>query len=576
MQSEWNENAVKQIGWIIKVRWIIVIILSALGVLAAFLRVSSVPSVILLNMALIVCAYNFFYSFVLKRAFERRQILNLLKYMQILCDVVVITALIHYTGGIESPFFVLYILSIFVAGILFQYKETYFTAILCAALYSALLLLEHNGIVALKYRYLFRSLMLEPSTTLLLFTTLAGTTIFCTCAFLASHLSIRFERAREALEDTKWFYHTFVEEMTSGTVIADQTGKIVVFNDAAQAISGFSSQEIIGKSCFARDREEYPIRELIEYLANALQDGKQTKRCEVSIKTKSGQMIPVGFNTSLLRRNNNAVIGAAAIFADLSKVKEMESRLRLKDRLSSLGGLASVMAHEMRNPLSIIKVLAELLKKNLEYSTWENSAQAITDTESICTQVDVCDKTIKELLIFAKPALKVGASNQEKIDLNSFIDALLEDCFRSKQCKNVEIEKKYDSNTGLVIARSEQLQHVFANLIDNAIEAMPDGGKLLIKIEHSSNDVEVEIADNGPGIACEVKEHLFEPFYTNKEEGTGLGLAIVQKVILDLGGTIKVESTEGKGASFTVRLPSINDRTRPDIKHPSKYTHSCN
>jgi len=574
MQRELNEYAAKQIGWIVKARWIITAILTALGVLANYLGVSSVSSYILLVLALIVYAYNFFYSFMLNSGPKSRRTLDILRYMQLICDAFVVTTLIHYTGGIESPFFVLYILIIFIASILLPSKETYFTAVLCAALYSALLLMEHNGIVALKYRYLFSSLIREPNITFLLFVTLAGATIFCTCAFLANHLSIRFERAQEALEDTKWFYHTFVEEMTSGAIVAGETGKIVVFNNAAQEISGFSSQEIIGKSCFVRHGKKYPLHELVKYLANALQDGKQTKRCEVSLKTKSGEMIPVGFNTSLLRRNDDVVIGAAAIFADLSRVKEMESRLRLKDRLSSLGGLASIIAHDMRNPLSIIKVLAELLKKNLEYSTWEDSAQAIADTESICKQVDVCDKTIKELLVFAKPALKVDASDQEKIDLNSLIDALLEDCPRSKQCKNVEIEKKYDTNTSLVVARSEQLRQIFLNLIDNAIEAMPDGGRLLLKTEYSSDAVEIEIADNGPGIAPEVKEHLFEPFYTTKEAGTGLGLSIVQKVILDLGGTINVESAVGKGTTFKVRLPSINNKTRPDTKQLDKCTPS--
>jgi len=249
-------------------------------------------------------------------------------------------------------------------------------------------------------------------------------------------------------------------------------------------------------------------------------------------------------------------MGAAAIFSDLSEVKAMETRLRLKDRLSDLGSLTSIVAHEMRNPLNVIKMLAQLLEDSLAHSTWEGSVQAIRDTQSIGTQVDICEQRIKGLLVFAKPALKADVLKLEEIQVNDFLDALLEDCKRSSIFSNIELVKRFDGGGPLVLARGEQLRHIFVNLIENAAEAMPDGGRLMVQTKLASEAVEVEVTDTGQGIDPEARNHIFEPFCTTKEGGTGLGLAIVQKIVLELDGTIEVESEKGKGTTFRVKLPT--------------------
>jgi len=557
LKSKNRQEAAGQIKWIIKARWTVLIVLFGLGIIAHALAICPLSLELLLSLGFAVCAYNFLCFFLLKRENgSEDRILNYIKYLQVAGDIAILTAFIHFTGGPRSPFFVLYILSIIVASILLSSRETYYTAIVCAFLYGGLLLLEHYQVIPDYNVYVFTIFSQERASSLLFFTILVASTIFYTTAYLGTHLSIRFKEAKIALQDMEWYHHKFIQEMSTAVMVANENGKIVVFNKAAQKITGFSCPEMIGGMCSRQHEDETPLSKLTSLVINVLEENKEIKRGEVSVNKKDGELIPIGFNISLLKNSQGKVMGAVAIFADLSEVKTMENRLRLKDRLSDLGGLAATIAHEIRNPLSLVKMFAQLIETSLDQSSWEGKTQAIEDIKSISSQVDICEQVIRELLVFTRPSAIADVSGPEEIGLDDFLKTLLKDYKRSELFSGIQLEKRLHAEEAFVWARYKQLRHIFVNLVENAAQAIHDGGKLVIGTKLEAGMVEIEVIDDGQGIPAEVLNHIFEPFYTTREEGTGLGLAIVQKIVLELDGTIEVESKRGKGTTFKVRLPA--------------------
>lgn len=214
--------------------------------------------------------------------------------------------------------------------------------------------------------------------------------------------------------------------------------------------------------------------------------------------------------------------------------------------------MASNIAHELRNPLTIMGMYTELLEKDLEKTHKR-------DLEVIRSQVRLCDKRINELLTFCKP---MQEAELIEIPIKEFLEELLRDLGKANMFSNIKVIREFDENPLYVLATGEQLRHIFINLIENAAYAMKTGGRLTIKTENSLGFVQIGVTDFGQGISSEAKDHIFEPFYTTKEAGTGLGLAIAQKTVFDLNGTIEVESNEGEGTTFRVGLPVIQRATK--------------
>lgn len=352
-----------------------------------------------------------------------------------------------------------------------------------------------------------------------------------------------------------------------GVIVVDQEGKVVIFNRAAEEITGFSSKGVMGKICSEHSVETGPLYELESLFVEALEKGRDVKKGEMSIKSvdgRDGGLIPLDFSLSPLKGSKGEVMGAVAVLSDPIEAKVVEARLRARDRASDLGHLASIIAHELRNPLNAIKILARLLEVNLGQPT-RDDAQAVQDARSIHAQADFCEQKIKELLVFAKPGSRVEALKPKKISVNEFLEALLEDRDdRGGQFSNIELVKGFNPGIPPLFVDGERLRCILVNLIKNATDAMPDGGKLTIGTERAPGFVEIEITDTGRGFSPEEKDYIFEPLHAPEGRGTGLGLAVAQRTVLELGGTIEVESGEGQGATFRVKLPA--ERESPCAK----------
>ncbi len=230
----------------------------------------------------------------------------------------------------------------------------------------------------------------------------------------------------------------------------------------------------------------------------------------------------------------------------LVEKEKLEEQLRQSEHLISLGRLATGVAHELRNPIGIIKTLVELMKD--EYSRVSGIDEY---TAAIDEQVDRQNKVIQELLDFGRPTkttLKPCSINDSLQGVLSFSSAMLR-----KQHIKVQLDLKPD--LPVVLADNEKLKQVFVNLIINAAEAMPEGGSLKISTDYTDKEIIIKLADTGRGIEAGELPRIFDPFYTTKSDGTGLGLSISYQNIQLHNGKIEAESEPGRGTVFTVRLP---------------------
>ena len=225
---------------------------------------------------------------------------------------------------------------------------------------------------------------------------------------------------------------------------------------------------------------------------------------------------------------------------------DIEEQLRRADRLSALGELSAGMAHEIRNPLGSIRGTAEILREGID-----KDDKRYEFAEILVKEVDRLNGVVRDFLNFAKPS--AGA-----LDSVPICDALQEvlTLTRQQALKNkVTITADSLDETGLVSGDFEQYKQAFLNLVLNALQAMPNGGRIDISCQGLADSIRITFADSGPGIPEELHDRIFNPFYTTRNDGTGLGLAITHRIIDGHGGKLSVQSLPGEGATFIVDLP---------------------
>lgn len=232
-------------------------------------------------------------------------------------------------------------------------------------------------------------------------------------------------------------------------------------------------------------------------------------------------------------------------------ILNFEEQLLRASQLSALGELAAGLAHEIRNPLGSIRGTAEIVK---DPATPERQREEFTSI--LVQEVDRLNQVVSNFLRFARPA-PVGKQNH---DLNRILEELVE--FTAAECQRSRVAVNLDTAELPAIAIDpEQLKQVFLNLVLNAVQAMPDGGRLEIRTARCDGALVVEFSDSGPGIPAEILPKIFNPFFTTRQTGNGLGLAISQRIVQAHGGQVEVDTSE-RGATFRVRLP-LDDGSGP-------------
>lgn len=243
---------------------------------------------------------------------------------------------------------------------------------------------------------------------------------------------------------------------------------------------------------------------------------------------------------------------AESLSAANESLKKAQAEARRAERLAALGQLSAGLAHEIRNPLGVIKGSAEILSQKLDRS--DSLARELSGY--IYAEVNRLSGLVSRFLDFARPS----HLELRPLDLPALLDRALKSVSEQIEISKVKIMREYSPNLPQVMADEQLCDQVFTNLITNACEAMGEqGGELTIRVlsrsSGSRNEVVVEVEDTGPGIPPELKEQIFNPFFTTKKTGVGLGLAIVTKIIDAHGGAVRVTSEAGQGARFEISLP---------------------
>ncbi|MCK5008906.1 MAG: hypothetical protein KAS98_00375, partial [Deltaproteobacteria bacterium] len=237
-----------------------------------------------------------------------------------------------------------------------------------------------------------------------------------------------------------------------------------------------------------------------------------------------------------------------------NELQENRDKLLRYERLSAVGNVAARVTHEIRNPLVAIGGFARrILRKDQEGEVNRNYVKIIVE------EIDRLENTLTDILSFAKPALP----KCDTVDLNEDIKSILKILDIEITKSNIRTEEHFDPALPMLWLDENQIRRVVINLIRNAIQAMPDGGTIIIATSREDQWVKVEIADTGVGISDEDISKLFDAFFTSKSTGSGLGLTVSAQIINNHGGTIEVQKREPQGTLFIIRLP---------IKKPSALT----
>ncbi len=345
------------------------------------------------------------------------------------------------------------------------------------------------------------------------------------------------------------FFRHIVAGMRNAVLAITRNGRLALINDEAYRIFGIAPRaDDLGKP-IAVVLKDHP--DVVGVLAGVFDLHHVPNRVEMRLKP---QQKVIGYTLSLVRNDDAVVVGAAMFFKDLTRVEQLEERERLRDRLAALGQMAAAIAHEVKNPLAGIEVMAGLLRRRIPESP---DAQAVlTD---IIKEAKMAAAIVQEVLEFVRPIrLQV-----ERTSIASAVRGALQLADTKSRQGGIAVDVDLPDGLPEIQADEQQLTQVFTNRLINAFEAMGGAGRVRItaspvRLANAADGREavlVEVADDGPGMPPDVADNVFDPFFTTKPQGSGLGLAIVRKIVDAHDGRIDLRTAPGHGTAVRVTLP---------------------
>jgi len=340
-----------------------------------------------------------------------------------------------------------------------------------------------------------------------------------------------------------------VESAQDIVLSTDLDSRILTWNTAAEKLSGFSLHEVRSQNFFdffeGRDQEE-----LGHVFAN-LRAGQDARLVECDLKTKNGGRLAVSWIFSPMKDHQSQTAGIVAVGRDLTERRKFEAQLLQSQKLAALGVMAGGIAHEIRNPLAVCSSAAQFIMDDEISPDFRREC-----AEKIHTGIQRASMIIENLLRFARPSVK---SDLKEVNLTALLEEIVSLVSNEARIQKIELQTQLPPELVLINGMEGLLQQAFLNLLLNAIKAMPDGGVLRIALGISQGEAWASISDTGHGIAPEDLNNIFDPFFTTAPagKGSGLGLSICYAIIKQHFGTITVDSQEGKGSTFSVRLPIL-------------------
>ncbi|MFY9611836.1 MAG: ATP-binding protein [Blastocatellia bacterium] len=360
------------------------------------------------------------------------------------------------------------------------------------------------------------------------------------------------EKAEELIR-LKEFSENIIESVNVGILSVDFDGLISTWNSALEEIFGISRDRAIGRAV-----DEVLDRDLIDTIQNvtgeegwALQDIRHIYKYNAS--TEDGRPLTINMSLAPFEAARGVVTGTLVVIENVTERAQLEEQLLQREKLSSIGLLAAGVAHEVNTPLAGISSYAQMLLQQIDGSDPKRRL-----LEKIQLQTVRASGIVNNLLNFSR----TGDTQFREIDLNQVLDDTLQLLEPQLRNARLEIVRNYGQELPAAFGNASKLQQVFMNLILNARDAMPNGGRISIHTRLVETSLVVDFRDTGVGMAPEIIARIYDPFFTTKEvgQGTGLGLALSYGIVQEHGGRIFVESRPGEGSHFTIKLPTAFSR----------------
>jgi two-component system sensor histidine kinase PilS (NtrC family) len=489
-----------------------------------------------------------------------KRLSNLIRfaYLQLLVDTGLVTAIIYATGGIESIFSFLYILTIINGSIILYRKGGMITASSCSILYGLLIDLHYFRVIEP-----LGSRVAQPAdyqSSYIFYLILVNIAAFYLVAFLSSYPSEQARKGRvelkakqEDIVKLEALNEWIIRSMTSGLITLDDREKILLFNPAAEALFGIPSAACIGQR----------LLEALPFLKGHIRLGdhewnphssKHQDFIDLPYLRPSGERVFLRCSVSPLRLPGGVEGGRVLFFQDMTQMREIEEEMKRVEGLALIGELAAGIAHEIRNPMASISGSIQMLKESLEMDDVKTKLMDI-----MLREINRLNTLVSDFLLFARPK----QSSVESVDLNQLILDSLELFQNSaKWTDKIRVETHFHGSMDIE-SDPEQIKQVLWNIFLNAAEAMRNGGVLSVRTDfvevaepHAGDRkmARITFRDTGEGFSSKALQFLFTPFFTTKEGGSGLGLAIVKRIVEGLKGRVSGKNHPDGGAEITVWL----------------------
>jgi two-component system sensor histidine kinase PilS (NtrC family) len=477
--------------------------------------------------------------------------------VQIAGDLLVETLLVYFTGGLNSPFSFLYLVSIITASMLLYRRGGLLVASGSAILYGVLCDLMYFNVIPLPQQtFLPMTTWTSSRVYFNIATNLAG---FYATALLTSYISEKLQKTSEELDanrqnlaELRALNQNVVESIPSGLITLSNYGSATFVNPAAIQILQTTTSGLLGRH----------ITDLGFFTIDEWNDAREKLAAGAVLRDERDFNVrdavrSIGYAATPLATLDGKPAGYTVIFQDLTEMKKLEAELRLKDRMAAVGELSAGIAHEIRNPLAAIAGSVQVLKNSRSLTTQEQRLMSIVLKES-----ERLNKSIADFLRFVRPQEKMSV----QFDVAASLTETLELFANSPELRaDHHIEREIDPPAFNLVGDADQIRQVFWNLARNAVQAMPNGGRLNVRTYVDDSAYNIDFADSGRGMSEGDLARLFQPFRTNFPSGTGLGMAISYRIVQEHGGRIDVESREGSGTTITVSLP-----VRKEILNPRR------
>ena len=487
------------------------------------------------------------YSLTLKHAERSRWLVDL----QLGCDAVIVSAIVHLTGGVTSYFSSLYTLPIIAASAIQSWRGGMMVGALSSVMYAGLVLAQYFGSPALPVVVVFTEL---PPLRVALFTVGLNVFGFVAVAGLSGYLAeglrragAQLERASTELADLQAFSRHIIDSLQSGLATIDLAGRVMTFNRAAEAITGLPAHGAIRRP--AAEVLQLPDEVARLFGPAASRPLVPVPRIEFGFTRGDGRQIELGLSGSSLLTPRGE-IGFLLTFQDVTEARKREREARVQQRLAAVGEMAAGIAHEIRNPLASMSGSIQILRQELPLTDEQGQLMDIVLRES-----ERLNDTIRSFLAYARPQRQ----SMTRMDVRQVVTdtaRLLQNSAERHESHEIAVDVPGDPIW--LQADEGQIRQIVWNLATNGLRAMTNGGCLRLSVATPAEEapqVVIGVSDEGVGIAPEELDGIFQPFRGGFTRGTGLGLSIVQRIVSDYGGEVRVTSNTGKGTTVHVRFP---------------------